>query len=125
MNDRKVGVYRSPETESRPTLEKGSFAAFGMTHPFSDASLHAGREGAVPKRWGGREELHRNKRWIQLRGPRDVHLDFLLGPPILENEFCSRFQHLGFEDHAAIGADGVGGAFDGLVSGLTGELRNP
>jgi len=96
-----------------------------MTHPFSDASLHAGREGAVPKRWGGREELHGNKRWIQLRGPHDVHLDFLLGPPILENEFCSRFQDLGFEDHAAIGADGVGGAFDGLVSGLTGELRNP
>ena len=74
---------------------------------------------------GRREELHGNKRWIQLRGPHDVHLDFLLGPPILENEFCSRFQHLGFEDHAAIGADGVGGAFDGLVSGLTGELRNP
>ena len=46
------------------------------------------------KRWAGREALHGNKRWIQLGGPHDVHLDFLLGPRILQNEFCSRFQAL-------------------------------
>ena len=32
---------------------------------------------------------------------------------------------LGLEDHAAGGVDGVGGPFDGFVSGLAGELGNP
>jgi len=50
-----------------------------------------------------------NKRWIQLRRPHDLHFDFLLCPRILEHEFCSRFETLEKNDHAAGAADAVGG----------------
>jgi len=63
---------------------------------------------------------HGNKRpfWIQLRGPHNVHLDFLLCPRILENEFCSCFETLAKNDHVVGGADSVGGPFDEFVSDL-------